>query len=136
MKHINIILIIAIISLGHVAAAASFGPFPGWTAKAYHDSGRLLWQHDSGKASLWTVADGQYVGHRDYGPYTDWTAQDAGPGYLLWSDAAGLASLWTLDDSNQFTGHRYYAPHAGWTAVSYTEVPGDGARMLWASSGG
>ncbi len=137
MRTTHTICIVLLLSLlSQVAAAASYGPFEGWTARGYHDAGLVLWQHDNGRASLWTLLNGEYATHVEYGPYGGWTAQDAGPGYLLWSHRDGAASVWTLDGVNRYRNHRYYGPYAGWSAVSYTTVPVGGARMLWANADG
>jgi len=126
----------------------TYGPYPGWSAKAVADGGtdgktRVLWTNTDGTISLWSLdsASGSFT-HHEFGPYPGWTASAVSVGpdnttHLLWTNTDGTASLWNYStDSGTFTQNAY-GPYSGWSAKAVADGGTDGkTRLLWTNTDG
>ncbi len=125
----------------------TYGPYPGWSAKAVADGGtdgktRLLWNYTSGIASLWSLDNsaGTYT-HHEFGPYVGWTAKTVSVApdnitHLLWANTDGTAALWNYStDTGGFTLNTY-GPYPGWSAGAVSDGPDGKTRLLWTNTDG
>jgi len=88
---------------------------------------KLLWQHDDGRVSLWSVeADGTFRSARVYGPYPDWTPISYSNDRILWRHSGGRISYWVLDDDSVLSTFVEHGPFGDWTAVNHAND-----RILW-----
>jgi len=124
----------------------TYGPFPGWAAKAIADGPdgktRVLWDNADGAASLWSLdnVSGLYA-HHEFGPYAGWAATKVSVGadnatHLLWTDADGRASLWNADAAGGTFTQTTYGPYPGWSAKTIADGPDGKTRLLWTTAAG
>lgn len=130
----------------------TFGPYPGWTAKAVAQSEndeliRVLWGRTDGTVSLWQLDNTTGTFAQDtYGPYAGWTANaiavspfnygsfgngNATQNNLLWNNSGtGQSSLWD-QNFDTFASFNFYpigpfytfGPPSGWSAQSLARSP-------------
>ncbi len=122
----------------------TFGPYPGWSAKALSAGPdgltHLLWTHTNGAIALWNVAPAGTFTQNTYGPFPSYAAVSLSTGtdgqsHLLWDKTDGAASLWSLNTATGAYTYANYGPFPGWTA----SVVASGAAttdLLWNSSSG
>ncbi len=124
----------------------SYGPFPGWKARAVADGPdgltRVLWNNSSGQTSLWSLdnSTGAYA-HFEFGPYAGWTAQTLSVGpdnttHVLWTNTNGTASLWNYSAAGGTYTQTSYGPYPGWTAKAIADGPDAPLRVLWTKADG
>jgi hypothetical protein len=104
---------------------------------------RLLWNHASGAASLWSLnADLSLNRSVEMGPFAGWTAVDLSIGgdnrtRLLWQHTDGRASVWLLAPDGRFLNGQEFGPFAGWTPIHLGVSGGDNrTRLLWRHADG
>ena len=125
----------------------SYGPFPGWTAKAIASGGtdgltRVLWDNADGTASIWSLDNTSAVyTHHEFGPYPGWTATALsvaadGTTHLLWVKTDGTASLWNYSTASGTFTQNAYGPFPGWTARAIADGPDGKMRVLWNNTSG
>ena len=124
----------------------TYGPFPGWTAKAIADGGtdgkaHVLWANTDGAISLWSLdnSTSTYT-HAEFGPYPGWTASalsvsSGSVTHILWAHTSGAVSVWNTMGST--FSHHEYGPYAGWTAKAMADGATDGkTRLVWMHTSG
>ena len=130
-------------------AANTYGPFPGWTAKAIADGGgadgktRVLWANTDGAISLWSLDNStRAYTHAEFGPYAGWSAAalsvtPGGTTHVLWTHTSGAISVWNITGGT--FAHHEYGPFAGWTVKAIADGGGgtDGkTQLVWMHTSG
>lgn len=123
------------------SAAALYGPFSGWTAKAIAEgldgSPRLLWTSSAGQAALWNLNDAVPSSSCTiYGPFTGWTATALAVGpdsaaHLLWNNTNGQIALWNTTDNVPSNTAVIYGPYPGWSGKAISLGADNQERLLW-----
>jgi streptogramin lyase len=125
---------------GSVVRGATYGPYPGWTARAVATGAdgltRVLWTSEDGSASLWLEGSHGNQGSFQFGPMSGWSAVDvaagiAGTTHLLWTREDASVALWTLDGAGQVRTKATYGPYPGWTASAISDGADGLTRLLW-----
>jgi hypothetical protein len=132
------------------AGTAYFVAMEGWShsGAAYTlrwrraELARLLWQHDSGAITIWTVdGAGTLVSHHVFGPFSGWQAVKIAVGpdrrtRVLWRHTSGTISLWTLDTDGNLAGSVVTGPFAGWTASDMVIRSDGDIHLAWTHTNG
>lgn len=136
---------ISTITVTSTVVPNSYGPFPGWQAKALADgpdgAAHALWANADGRLALWTLSDNSpRVDVSIYGPYPHWTPQTLAVGpngntRVLWTSTYGQMSLWNVDAQGDFT-YKTYGPFPGWTAKQVAVDTSNTVRVLWTDTNG
>lgn len=81
---------------------------------------KILWQGNTTNISLWTMnAGGDYLFHREYGPYAGWIAKSYANGRLLWQANWGDISLWTVNANGDYVSTKIHGGFSDWLAIDY-----------------
>ena len=127
----------------------TYGPYPGWTAKAVADA------PDNSTQFLWNNADGRLsVGNTNnpfsfaitldqdaFGPYPSWTADAisisaASTTHILWNNTDGRMSLWNYDANLISFTQNTYGPYPNWSAKSIADGSDGKTLVLWDNTDG
>jgi hypothetical protein len=137
-----------------VESTVSYGPYGGWTIKALAPSAgnrsRLLWSHEDGRASIWTLSptgtfeDGFEVSASldiELGPTSRVVdlAGDTRGGYCyVFVNQAGRALVGAFNPVTNQAVARFFGPFPGWRPIAVTAGPNEGApyRLLWRNVNG
>ncbi len=124
-----------------------YGPFDGWTAFSMSAGAdghpRVLWVHQSGWISLWTVTGHGTVAWQNFPPpvgFEQATSLDSGGDgktRILWSGWKGM-EIWTINSTGAVSTDDY-PPMQGWAPISVRVGPTDTSgteRVLWKNNNG
>jgi pimeloyl-ACP methyl ester carboxylesterase len=124
----------------------TYGPYPGWTAKAVADGTdgmtRVLWDNADGRMSLWSLdnTSGSFTQHT-FGPYPNWTARfvsvaSNGTTHVLWTNTSGAASVWNYSTTAGTFTETTYGPYPNWTAAAMADGADGQTRLMWTNTDG
>ncbi len=115
----------------------AYGLLPG----AQPQTANILWDRTDGTMSMWDVAADNSFSHREYGPYSGYTAQAVADGpdgrtRVLWDRSDGTMSVWNLDNVAGAFTHHEFGPYAGYTAKAVSVGADNTTHVLWDNSSG
>ena len=93
----------------------------------------ILWRHESGQISLWTMNGESVLKTSDLGNVSlIWTIQDAadfngdGKADILWQNSSGGTALWLMNGDQVLGTPGFAGPGAGWRVQDAADLSGDG----------